>query len=102
VGAIADRTRVVSQLLNNHIHALALYFAIYNFRRIHKTLKVTPATADGVSDKLWSMDGIAERIEANRPQPGKRVLTTSEASNGCKPSARDTLRSGCGYPRRLD
>ena len=32
----------------------------------------TPAMAAGVSDKLWSLEDIAERIEANRPKPGKR------------------------------
>ena len=65
-------TNAFSNKLDNHIHALALYFAFYNFCRIHKTLKVTPAMAAGVSDKLWSLEDIAERIEANRPQSGKR------------------------------
>ena len=60
-------TNAFSKKLDNHTHALALYFAFYNFCRIHKTLKVTPAMAAGVSDKLWSLD-IAERIEANRPK----------------------------------
>src|SRR5258706_6508918 len=49
----------------------ALYFAFYNFCRIHKTLKVTPAVAAGITDRLWSLDDIAERIEAKRPQPGQ-------------------------------
>jgi hypothetical protein len=41
-------------------------FAFYNFVRIHKSLKVTPAMAAGVTDKLWTMEDIAERIEARR------------------------------------
>ncbi|HXQ09861.1 MAG TPA: IS1 family transposase [Caulobacteraceae bacterium] len=65
-------TNAFSKKFSNHVHALALYFAFYNFVRIHKTLKVTPAMAAGVSDTLWTMEDIAERIEANRPQPGKR------------------------------
>ncbi|HEX4199272.1 MAG TPA: IS1 family transposase [Caulobacteraceae bacterium] len=65
-------TNAFSKKLDNHIHALALYFAFYNFVRIHKTLKVTPAMAAGISATLWTMEDIAERIEANRPQPGKR------------------------------
>jgi hypothetical protein len=56
----------------NHVHALALYFMFYNFVRIHKTLKVTPAMAAGISATLWTMEDIAERIEARRPQPAKR------------------------------
>jgi IS1 family transposase len=67
-------TNAFSKKLDNHIHALALYFAFYNFVRIHKTLKVTPAMAAGVSATLWSMEDIAERIEARRPKAalGKR------------------------------
>jgi IS1 family transposase len=65
-------TNAFSKKLSNHVHALALYFCFYNFVRIHKTLKVTPAMAAGVSDTLWTMEDIAERIEANRPKPGKR------------------------------
>jgi hypothetical protein len=65
-------TNAFSKKLDNHIHALALYFMFYNFCRIHKTLKVTPAMAAGMSDTLWSLADIAERIEANAPKPGKR------------------------------
>jgi IS1 family transposase len=65
-------TNAFSKKLDNHIHTLALYFMFYNFVRIHKTLKVTPAMAAGVSATLWTMEDIAERIEARRPAPGKR------------------------------
>lgn len=64
-------TTAFSKKLGNHIHALALYFAFYNFVRVHKTLRMSPAMAAGISDRLWSMADIAERIEANRPRPGK-------------------------------
>jgi IS1 family transposase len=67
-------TNGFSKKFDNHVHMLALYFAFYNFVRIHKTLKVTPAMAAGVSDRLWSMEDIAERIDARAPKPavGKR------------------------------
>lgn len=65
-------TNAFSKKLDNHIHALALYFAFYNFVRIHKTLKVTPAMAAGVSATLWTMEDIAERIEARTAKPAKR------------------------------
>ena len=65
-------TNAFSKKLDNHIHALALYFMFYNFVRQHKTLRMSPAMAAGVSKTLWTMEDIAERIEANRPQPGKR------------------------------
>lgn len=65
-------TNAFSKKIDNHLHALALFFLHYNFVRIHKTLKVTPAMAAGVSDTLWTMERVAEEIEARRPKPGKR------------------------------
>jgi IS1 family transposase len=65
-------TNGFSKKLENHVHALALYFAFYNFCRIHKTLKVTPAMAAGVTDRLWSLEDIVARIDAGKPAPAKR------------------------------
>lgn len=65
-------TNGFSKKLDNHIHALALYFAFYNFCRIHKSLKVTPAMAAGISDRLWSLDDIVEKIDAMAPEPKPR------------------------------
>ncbi len=65
-------TNAFSKKLDNHVHALALYSAFYNFCRIHKTLKVTPAMAAGITDKLWSLEDIAERIDARQAAPTKR------------------------------
>jgi len=67
-------TNAFSKKFENHVHALALYFMFYNFVRVHKTLRMSPAMAAGVSQTLWTMEDIAERIEANAPKPalGKR------------------------------
>jgi IS1 family transposase len=65
-------TNGFSKKIDNHLYALALYFAHYNFVRQHKTLRMSPAMAAGLTNHLWSMEEIAERIEANRPKPGKR------------------------------
>ena len=53
---------------------LALYFMFYNFVRVHRTLRMSPAIAAGVSQTLWTIEDIAERIEARRPKAalGKR------------------------------
>ena len=65
-------TNAFSKKFANHVHALALYFMFYNFARVHKTLRMSPAMAAGVSQTLWTMEDIAERIEAQRPRAGKR------------------------------
>jgi hypothetical protein len=46
----------------------------YNFCRIHKTLRVTPAMAAGVTDKLWSIEDIAVIVEAAAPKPGRPAI----------------------------
>lgn len=49
-------TNGFSKKLANHEHALALYFVYYNFVRLHASLKVSPAMAAGVTDRLWSVE----------------------------------------------
>lgn len=65
-------TNAFSKKLENHIHALALYFVFYNFTRIHKTLRMSPAMAAGITDRLWSLDDIVAKIDAMAPAPKKR------------------------------
>ena len=65
-------TNAFSKKLDNHIHALALYFVHYNFVRMHKTLRMSPAMAAGVADRLWSLDDVLARIDADAPAPAKR------------------------------
>ena len=48
-------TNAFSKRLDNHGHAVALYFLHYNFCRIHKTLRVTPAMEAGITDHVWSI-----------------------------------------------
>ncbi|MGB0909086.1 MAG: IS1 family transposase [Nitrospirales bacterium] len=64
-------TNAFSKKIKNHCHALSLYFVYYNFVKIHKTLRVTPAMASGISQKLWSMDDIVALMDANEV-PKKR------------------------------
>ena len=58
-------TNGFSKKVENHAHAVALHFMHYNFGRIHKTLRVTPAMEAGVSDHVWSL----EEIAALMPEP---------------------------------
>jgi len=65
-------TNAFSKKLDNHIHALALYFTFYNFCRQHKTLRVSPAMAAALTDRLWSFEDIIARIDADAPAPKPR------------------------------
>lgn len=53
-------TNAFSKKVENHAHALALHYMFYNFARIHKSLRVTPAMQAGLSDHVWSLEEIAK------------------------------------------
>jgi len=55
-------TNGFSKKIENHEHALALYFMYYNFCRIHQTLRVTPAMEAGVSQHVWNIEEIVALI----------------------------------------
>ncbi|MFY9583184.1 MAG: IS1 family transposase [Candidatus Acidiferrales bacterium] len=58
-------TNGFSKKVENHQHALALYFMYYNFCRIHQSLRVTPAMAARVSDHAWELREIVELIRTD-------------------------------------
>ena len=57
-------TNAFSKKVANHEASIALHFMYYNFVKIHKTLKCSPAMAAGVTDKLWEMKDVVAMIEA--------------------------------------
>jgi hypothetical protein len=57
-------TSAFSKKIENHACAVALHAMYYNFVRLYETLKVTPAMAAGVTDRLWEMSDLVEMIEA--------------------------------------
>ena len=61
-----------SKRLANHFAMLSIYFVFYNFCRIHKTLRVTPAMQAGLSDTVHDVDWIVGRVEARDPKLGPR------------------------------
>jgi IS1 family transposase len=66
----ARLTNAFSKKLENHVHSLAIYFLHCNFVRVHQTLRVTPAMAAGVVDRLWDMGDmlrVVEDWEAKQP-----------------------------------
>jgi IS1 family transposase len=79
-------TNGFSKKLENHANAVALHFAYYNFVRIHQTLRMTPAMAAGVTDRLWEMADLVAIVDAaeakpNRPKTYKKKVKAAEISN---------------------
>ncbi len=52
-----------SKKVENHVHAVAMHATYYNFVRIHKTLRVSPAMAAGVTDRLWEISDLVAVLE---------------------------------------
>jgi IS1 family transposase len=57
-------TNEFSKRLENHAHMVAIYALWYNFVRMHKTLRMSPAMAAGIETQLWSMEDIVDLIDA--------------------------------------
>lgn len=56
-------TNAFSKKIENHCHSLALYFVWYNWVRLHKAHKLTPAMAVGITDKLLEMKDIVALMD---------------------------------------
>ena len=67
-------TNGFSKKLENHLHMLSIYFVHYNFCRMHKSLRMSPAMAAGVSDTLRDVEWMVSLIDA-RAEPPKRPKT---------------------------
>src|SRR5436309_15456747 len=63
-------TNGFSKKVENHGHAVALYFMHYNYCRVHKSLRVTPAMEVGLTDHVWTLE---ELISLPSPQPATSV-----------------------------
>ena len=74
-------TNAFSKKIENHAHAVALHYLHYNFCRIHQSLRVTPAMAAGVTDRLWEIADIVRLVEDAAPKPGPRGPYRKRAEN---------------------
>jgi IS1 family transposase len=61
-----------SKKFANHCHALALYFAFYNFVKVHSTKRMSPAMAAGIETRLWDMKDIVAYMDARARAPAQR------------------------------
>ena len=65
-------TNGFSKKVENHAYAVALHFMYYNFVRTHQTLRMTPAMAAGLTDRLWDINDLVAVIDAEEEAPKKR------------------------------
>lgn len=73
-------TNAFSKKFENHMHMVALYTVWYNFIRIHKTLRITPAMEAGLSKTVWDMEDLVRIMDERAPKPG-RPKTYNKISN---------------------
>lgn len=74
-------TNAFSKKIDNHIHMLSLYFLHYNFCRIHKTIKVSPAMQAGLTDTLHDVEWIVSLIDDLPTKSKKRGPYKKDNSN---------------------
>jgi IS1 family transposase len=77
----ARLTNAFSKKVENHMHMVAIYTVWYNWVRIHKSLRVTPAMAANVTDRLWGWEEIVASMDAAE-QPKKRGPYRKRVSDG--------------------
>ena len=70
-------TNGFSKKAQNHAHAVALHFMRYNFCRIHKTLRVTPAMEAGLAQHPWTIEELVGLLNAAEKK-------AAEVGRGCK------------------
>lgn len=64
-------TNAFSKKFKSHVHMVAIWTVWYNWVRIHKTLRVTPAMAAGLTDRLWDFEEIVDGMDAIAPKAGR-------------------------------
>jgi hypothetical protein len=74
-------TNALSKKFEHHVHMVALYTVGYNWVRIHRTLRVSPAMAAGLTDTLMDMSEVAETIDATLPKPGRPLTYNKRATD---------------------
>jgi hypothetical protein len=74
-------TNAFSKKIQNHAAMVAIHAVHYNFVRIHKTLRMTPAMACGLSDRVWRLEEIVMMVDTYAPQPGPRGPYKKRISN---------------------
>lgn len=73
-------TNAFSKRFVSHVRMVAIYTMFYNFIRIHKTLRVTPAMQAGLTERVWGFEDIIARMDRDAPKPGPRAAYKKKAA----------------------
>jgi len=90
-------TNAFSKKIENHACAVALHSMYYNFVRLHQTLRVSPAMAAGVTDRLWEMVDVVDVLDAfkaKRKRVAKPIFEVEQWRIGGGFYVRATLTDG--------
>ena len=74
-------TNAFSKKVENHAYAVALHMMYYNFVRTHQKLRMSPAMAAGVSDRLWEIGDVVALVEAADAPAKKRGTYRARVSS---------------------
>ena len=58
-------TNAFSKKVEMHAHAVAIHFVWYNFVKVHGSLRMSPAMAVGVTDRLWEPEDVIRLLDSN-------------------------------------
>ena len=72
---------MASKKFENHAHMVAIYTVWYNWIRIHKSLRVTPALAAALSDRLWNWEEAVALMDADQPTQKRGPYKARVAGN---------------------
>jgi IS1 family transposase len=64
-------TNAFSKKFESHVHMVAIWTVWYNWVRIHKSLRITPAMAANLTDTVWSWETIVAKMDEIAPKPGR-------------------------------
>jgi hypothetical protein len=65
-------TNAFSKKVESLEHAIAIHYMNYNFCRVHQSLRVTPAMAAGVTDRVWELEDLAALVEEREIADGEK------------------------------
>ena len=82
-------TNAFSKKAENHMHAISLSFMFYNYCKIHKSLRITPAMASGITDHVWGLTDIVNLIPESEP---KKRGPYAKSKKNLNMNTRETLR----------